>query len=189
MREASGVYQMNSDSILHQRDPEHYPEELKTILQRLTINETPKVVGSTAYAQHKYPSDVDVFEKVITDLPRNEALRFYADHFMRVAQIIVMDGDEWSFLTLKLAKTSVFQNRETFHNNGSEYRLGVKGVNSKRRVKYHQQSAQLLCVHTCPITVRSYMPNYCAFIHAQLLCVHTCTITVRSYMHSKTTTV
>lgn len=99
---------MDSESTLHQRDPELFQEELKVILQRLTINETPKVVGSTAYAEHKYPSDVDVFERVQSTLGKNDALRFYADHFARVAQIIIMDSDEMVFSDFKAGEDSRF---------------------------------------------------------------------------------
>jgi len=73
------------------RDPENYPENLKYTLDLLTINEIPKVVGSTAYSVHKYPSDVDVFESVTVNMNRENALRFYASQLRTIAQKIKLD--------------------------------------------------------------------------------------------------
>lgn len=73
------------------RDPENYPESLKVTLDILTINERPQVVGSAAYLNHKYPSDVDVFEKTTVKLPRDAALKFYADQFQNIMQKVVVD--------------------------------------------------------------------------------------------------
>lgn len=70
------------------RDPELYPENLKATLEQLTINEIPLVVGSTAYLQHKYPSDVDIFEIVTTDFDKEDASIFYATQFKLIAQKI-----------------------------------------------------------------------------------------------------
>ena len=81
---------------LELRDPELYPESLKEILKLVTINETPLVVGSSAYTIHKYPSDVDVFEKVRVDLPREEAAFFYRDQFRTMFErLIINRGDSY----------------------------------------------------------------------------------------------
>src|SRR5579872_3314698 len=63
------------------RSPEDYPGKLKRILDLITFNETPKVVGSYAYLNHRYPSDVDVFDKVVLNLNKNDAANFYAQRF------------------------------------------------------------------------------------------------------------
>lgn len=74
------------------RDPEDFPEELKFLLNIVTINEVPKVVGSYAYAEHKYPSDVDVFERVSVNLDKESSVIFYADQFRNMYQkLIVID--------------------------------------------------------------------------------------------------
>jgi len=81
----------NSSEVLI-RDPQHYPENLKVTLNLLTINQNPQVVGSAAYMNHKYPSDVDVFEKVTVRLSRENAIQFYADQFKNILQKVVVDS-------------------------------------------------------------------------------------------------
>lgn len=112
---------MQATSVLHKRDPEHYPEELNVILQRLTINENPKVVGSTAYALHKYPSDVDVFEQVKTNLNRKNALKFYADHFSRVGKIIAIDSEDMIFADFKAGQDLRFSYKAFKKRNSSSF--------------------------------------------------------------------
>src|SRR4051812_34998803 len=63
------------------RDPESYPDKLKFVLDLVTFNEIPKVVGSYAYTTHKYPSDVDVFERVTVELNAADAAEFYELQF------------------------------------------------------------------------------------------------------------
>lgn len=74
--------------MLNVRDPKDYPEKLKFILEQITINEIPKVVGSTAYITHKYPSDVDVFEDVSVNKEKEEAVLFYVKAFQNIIQKI-----------------------------------------------------------------------------------------------------
>ena len=80
---------MNQLSI---RDPELYPEELQSALNQLTINETPNVVGSTAYINHKYPSDVDVYEVVTVGMNRDDAVEFYVSQFKNIMGKIMIDA-------------------------------------------------------------------------------------------------
>lgn len=75
------------------RDPNEFPEELKVALDIVTINESPRVVGSAAFLQHRYPSDVDVFEKVTVRLPREAALGFYADQFKNIMEKILVEPE------------------------------------------------------------------------------------------------
>lgn len=75
------------------RDPEDYPDALKFTLEQLTINEIPKVVGSTAYIQHKYPSDVDVFENVIVNMNKNDAALFYANEIQNIVKKVIVNDD------------------------------------------------------------------------------------------------
>lgn len=76
------------NNTLNIRDPEDYPEKLKFTLEQITINEIPTVVGSTAYLQHKYPSDVDVFEDVTVSQNKENALKYYAKSFQNIIQKI-----------------------------------------------------------------------------------------------------
>src|SRR5690625_1658987 len=72
------------------RNPQDYPESLKVTLDILTINETPTVVGSAAYLNHKYPSDVDVFERTTANLSRIDAISFYAKQFRNIMEKIIV---------------------------------------------------------------------------------------------------
>jgi len=76
------------------RDPDRYPEELKILLDIITINEVPKVVGSYAFTSHKYPSDVDVFERVTLSLGPKEAAVEYSKHFKNIAQKLLILNSE-----------------------------------------------------------------------------------------------
>ena len=73
------------------RDPEEFPASLRIALDVVTINESPRVVGSTAFAAHRYPSDVDVFERVTVGLPRSRALKFYEDQFRNIMEKLLVD--------------------------------------------------------------------------------------------------
>lgn len=75
------------------RDPKDFPEKLKTTLDLVTINESPRVVGSSAYSNFKFPSDVDVFERVTVRLEREEALDFYADQLRNIMEKLLVDPD------------------------------------------------------------------------------------------------
>lgn len=73
------------------RDPESYPEKLRFTLEQVTINEIANVVGSTAYKEHKYPSDVDVYEPVIVNMNKVEAIKFYAEQFKDIFRKIMIN--------------------------------------------------------------------------------------------------
>jgi len=62
--------------------PEKYPEELKILLNIITINEVPKVVGS--YTNHKYQSNVDVFERVTLAASKQEAAKLFSIQFKNI---------------------------------------------------------------------------------------------------------
>lgn len=83
------------------RDPESYPEKLRFTLEQVTINEIPKVVGSAAYKEHKYPSDVDVYEPVTVNMNRNEAVKFYASQFKNIFKKIMIN-DKLFYADFKL---------------------------------------------------------------------------------------
>jgi len=95
---------MNSELHLLERDPELFPEPLKRVLDLITINETPTVVGSSAYLVHKYPSDVDVFEKVTVDLTKEEAAAFYWDQFKNIIQKLVVDSNDLFITDFKVGE-------------------------------------------------------------------------------------
>ena len=75
---------------IRSRDPEHFPDELKFLLDLITINEVPKVVGSYAYKNHRYPSDVDVFERVTVKLNKENSAEFYANSFRNIFQKLTL---------------------------------------------------------------------------------------------------
>lgn len=79
------------DSIVRARDPERYTPKLRFLLDTLTFNEMPKVVGSYSYLNHKYPSDIDVFEKVVVNLNLEEALTYYENRFKLIVKSLLVE--------------------------------------------------------------------------------------------------
>jgi hypothetical protein len=86
------------------RDPENYPQELNFLLDLMTINETPKVVGSYAYKNHKYPSDVDVFERVTVQLKLEQAIEFYLNSIKNIVQKLLVYSDKAVINDLKIGE-------------------------------------------------------------------------------------
>jgi hypothetical protein len=75
---------METTNLIRLKDPDNYPAKLKNILDILTFNEAPKVVGSYSFQNHKYPSDVDVFEQVKLKLNKEAAIKFYVNGFQKI---------------------------------------------------------------------------------------------------------
>lgn len=98
----------NSSSELALRNPEEFPEALKSTLNLITINEVPRVVGSAAYSSHHYPSDVDVFEKVTVNLSREDALNFYTDQFKNIMQRLLVNSRNVKYNDFKAGIDSRF---------------------------------------------------------------------------------
>lgn len=72
------------------REYEEFPERLRFVLNTITFNEVPRVVGSSAYLSHKYPSDVDVMDIVQVKFDRERAASYYANQFQTFAQLILI---------------------------------------------------------------------------------------------------
>lgn len=94
-------YSSISEQALQVRDPQDYPDSLKFVLNILTINEVPKVVGSASYLQHKYPGDVDVFENVTVQAPVGPAIQYYVDQFKTIAQELTVVEKDIYFIEFK----------------------------------------------------------------------------------------
>lgn len=75
-----------SHQVAHVRDFESYSENVKFVLNILSINEVPRVVGSAKYLEHRYPGDIDAMEVVTVNGNREEALDFYTNQLQSVAQ-------------------------------------------------------------------------------------------------------
>lgn len=90
------------------RDPKEFSEPLRMALDQITINEVPRVVGSAAFLVHRYPSDVDVFEKVTVNLSREDALNFYVDQFQNIMERILVNSKEIKFSDFKAGVDSRF---------------------------------------------------------------------------------
>jgi hypothetical protein len=89
---------------LRVRSPEDYPGKLKRILDLITFNEVPKVVGSYAYLNHKYPSDVDVFDKVVLSLGPDEAAEFYAQKFKVIMETLLTSHPNIFIMDFKMGE-------------------------------------------------------------------------------------
>lgn len=90
-------------SQLVKRNPDDFPEKLKFALDQITINEVPRVVGSSAYKVHQYPSDVDVFEQVTYNNggSKEVAQIFYADQFQNIAERLLIQRRWFHFADFK----------------------------------------------------------------------------------------
>lgn len=77
------------------KNPSQFSDQLKFVLDQITINENPKVVGSSAYTVHKYPSDVDVFEQVFVEAQSKEqALTFLTNSFQTMAKRLIIQKEK-----------------------------------------------------------------------------------------------
>lgn len=99
---------VTSSQELLMRDPNEFPESLKMVLDLITLNEVPRVVGSAAFLAHRYPSDVDVFEQITVKLSREEALDFYADQFKNIMQRIMVNSKDIKYNDFKAGIDSRF---------------------------------------------------------------------------------
>jgi len=84
---------MDNFQSIRVKDPDAYPDELKFLLDLITINEVPKVVGSYAYKNHKYPSDIDVFERVTVNLNKDDAINFFVNQIRNIVQKLLIYSD------------------------------------------------------------------------------------------------
>jgi len=113
------------------RDPESYPEKLKYLLDLITFNEIPKVVGSYAYTTHKYPSDVDVFERVTVNLPADEAGLFYESQFKIIFGKLLMNSNKFFIIDFKAGEDKLlkqFYNRTDLSVNNLQIQRDLKSL-------------------------------------------------------------
>ncbi len=97
------------NSIVQVRNPELYPETLKRVLDVITIRDSDsKVVGSTAYTNHRYPSDVDVFEQTLFYGSFDSATEFYSERFRDIIRKVIVDKI-CLFSDFKAGKDLVFE--------------------------------------------------------------------------------
>nr|QBK92612.1 MAG: nucleotidyl transferase [Pithovirus LCPAC401] len=107
------------------KDPSDYPDSLKYVLDIVTINETPNVVGSAKYMAAKYSGDVDVFESVNVDMNKKDAVELYSNLISTMAIDIMMTDRKILFNGSKAGADVRFQmkdemtkyNRKRFANN------------------------------------------------------------------------
>ncbi len=107
------------------KDPSDYPDSLKYVLDVVTINETPNVVGSAKYMAAKYSGDVDVFESVNVDMNKKDAVDLYSNLISTIAIEIMMTNRKILFNGSKAGTDTRFQmtdemskyNRKKFANN------------------------------------------------------------------------
>lgn len=93
---------------IHAKEFSSFPEKLRILLKRVTINENPNVVGSTAYSEHKYPGDVDVFEKVSVNLSYEDARLFLESQFINIAQKISVNSSSYIFSDFKAGEDDIY---------------------------------------------------------------------------------
>lgn len=77
---------------VHSRDLKDLPDNLQAGIDEVTINENPRLVGSIAFLEHKYPSDVDIFERVYCPGTLDQAVEYYTGHFKSIMEKILVDN-------------------------------------------------------------------------------------------------
>lgn len=70
---------------------EEVPEQLGYVLNMISLTENPHIVGSAKYQSHKYPGDIDVFEKVVSKSGREEALVEFSSLLSNVGKLISIE--------------------------------------------------------------------------------------------------
>ena len=90
--------------IIHLRDPESYPDALKVILNMCTFNEVPKIVGSYSRTEHRYPSDIDVFEENYVSLGFQDAANYYAGRFKNIIEQLIIANPKYIITEFKAGR-------------------------------------------------------------------------------------
>lgn len=89
--EACPVYTI--DQTLQERTPEDYSPEVREIVDLITVQEDILPVGSAKFSVHKYPSDVDIFEKIEGCCTVNEVRFAVANQIQQIVQRILQTDD------------------------------------------------------------------------------------------------
>nr|QBK93378.1 MAG: nucleotidyl transferase [Pithovirus LCPAC404] len=109
------------------RNPNDYSEALKFVLDIVTINERPNVVGSAKYRGFKYSSDVDVFEAVSVNTCKEEAIALYANLISTIAAEIAMTNREILFNNFRAG----MDNRYCFNITGKTTKCDMTKITDK----------------------------------------------------------
>jgi hypothetical protein len=105
------------------------PEQLKYILNMISLTESPQIVGSAKYAEHKYPGDIDVFESAVSTSGREAALFEFAGLFRNIGKLLSIEP------TVKLADFKC----------GHDSRFKYDDQMSKREFLMHLNAKKLIC--------------------------------------------
>lgn len=103
------VTSLNSDhKQVYVRDPATFSEVLKYAIDQVTINEVANIVGSSAFEDHRYPSDVDIFEQVTVNEDYHSALKSYVLQFKNIMQKIMVNERSIIFSDFKAGEYRLF---------------------------------------------------------------------------------
>ena len=99
----------NQNISLTIRNPENYPEYLKFVLDLITFNEVPNVIGSYRYNVQKYPGDIDLFERVVISLDVDQAAKFYEEQFKIIFQKLLVNSKKIFINDFKVGENPVLK--------------------------------------------------------------------------------
>ena len=129
------------------RDPDNYPDSLKFVLDIVTINETPNVVGSAKYMGMSYASDVDVFEDILMKTNKKEAVELYANLIATIASEIAMTDRKILFNGFKAGMDNRYSFEMTEHTKKNEAAVELNKLCAKNLIDHdkHKELNSLLC--------------------------------------------
>jgi len=82
--------------------------ELKNIIDKITLQQSPNPVGTFQYSIIKYPGDIDMTEKILSPLPRQDFLQNMVFRLKTIIESIVL-SDNLFFIEFKAGEDHRFE--------------------------------------------------------------------------------
>jgi hypothetical protein len=95
----------NRLSVLEHRNIDH---ELKNIIDKITLQQSPSPVGTFRYAVIKFPGDIDMMEKITSPLPRQDFLQNMVFRLKAIIESIIL-SDNIFFIEFKAGEDHRFK--------------------------------------------------------------------------------
>lgn len=92
---------LSFERLISNKDKSSYPEYLNDEILLISINkDRSQLIGSASYKIAKYPSDYDVFERVLACCSKEDIIKFFVKNIKQVVSNIVQKKNHW-FMELK----------------------------------------------------------------------------------------
>lgn len=111
------------------------PEQLRYILNMISLTESPNIVGSAKYSEHKYPGDIDVFESAVSKSTREEALSEFAGLFRNIGKLISIESTV-KLADFKCGHDARFKYDESMSKSEFLMHLRSKGLLSEKELRW-----------------------------------------------------